>query len=526
MPVQATVPYPYRSSEPCLFEEIRRKQQLNYKRSPARAVASPAVIKLPLPEPRSFSPCQGGTPVPSAAPATSATPTLGLADLAEVPAVPARPERSPTKLAHRPQIVRFHSLPPVLPASAGEPAGRAPQALQHAGPQLARAQQQGVDLSRVSFLRKLQQLAKVPVAAFDLVLACVATVASFGYLAPVAVMAAGKLKQALKPQAPAPAPATPVAVSPGPAAASPVGTAVAALAEARAKLDQVKQQTRLDFARAAFVSRAIGVGVALASVGIAVAVTVASGGMAAPALVMSALLLRQAVANAHCAWRNKQRVAAGCAPLPMGANALGNAMYEHFMAKPDARPEQARHAATKISSTISLLLASSVISLGAAVSIAVPLAEKCTRLVCAFSQRLVLPAVDQLTTAGLRRSVADLERQAQTQAGWALVKLLEAREDARQALQNLAPVAEAPDPKDQAEREALVAELARWKFSDPDLLRLLERLEAPGWIAKGAHVPGNPAAADLGQRTDELGMHTVTLTSWVHTTNLLLGVAL
>lgn len=425
--------------------------------------------------------------------------------------------------------VHFHGWPPRPGPRLGDRSTRTVQALENAGRNLERAEAQGVPVPRLSFMHRLQKVAQVPVATFDLLLACVATVATLGLIGPAVAMAAGKLRQAVKAvkavaEAPVQAAASPPAPSPQqPVSDRPVDRATAALCEAREKMDQARQQTGIDFARRGFISRAIGVGVGLMGLGLAIAATVASGGMAAPALVLTAILLRQTIANAHCAWRNLQLVSAGRPGLPMGASALANAMYAYQMEQPGMTPDRARHAAGRSAAATSMATVGTVLALGAVFTLAVPLVEKCIRVFCSVAQRAVLPPADFTLSQVQKSRTERLQKQADAQAIEALRELQWAQGELRgvAAADSAAPMQ--AEPAEQAAFDALVEELRRWPTQRPELDAMIRQVEEALQSGPLRHL--DPEASRRKKQAEQLGNAVFATSTLTLSTSLLVSLA-
>ncbi|TFY98100.1 hypothetical protein [Ramlibacter rhizophilus] len=391
----------------------------------------------------------------------------------------------------------------------------APDAVHRASEASDRARGVGVDASKASFVRKLLHWAHLPVALVDLLAACLAAVASFGFAAPLVPIAARQLQKVWRNEPPAAATTSPRLPTPDLDRASPpVRAAVEALRSARTRFEEASQKTRIDFHRAGFLSRLLGVGAATASLGLAIAATVASGGLAAPALVVSVLLLRQAVAHAHCAWRNWQAAEAGQPTLPMGSNAVANAAYAHARAlgRPDA---QARLEAARVAAGASFVVTAGCIALGAAFAVAVPLVERCVRLGCAMLQRAILPTVDNQRAQAHKIDLAQLRTQANLQLQRSLLDLLRARDEARLFLSAAHAEAEPDD------LSALAAELGRWDLTDPMLQPLRQLLEDRLWLGLPARDRDTRVEA-LRERADVLSDATWGMGALVGGTSLLL----
>lgn len=477
----------------------------------------PAFIDLPLPWPKKRS---------------------GLDNLpSDLPVAADANAASSSRLAADADAVRFHDWPPRPAPRHGDPAARQALALGQAAQKMAQAHAQGVAVPHLSFMRRLQQVAQVPLAAFDLLLACVATVATLGLVGPAAAMAADKLKQAVKavgtPPAPAPPPpstsALPLQAVPAQPSASggviddqPVQKATAALREARESMEAVKRKTGIDFARRGFVSRAIGVGVGLVGLGLAIAATVASGGMAAPALVLTVVLLRQTLANAHCAWRHLQRQSAGLPGLPMGANALANAMYDYQMSRAGMTPEQARLSATRSAAAASLATVGTVMAFGAVFVLAVPLVEKCVRAFCSMAQRAVLPPADFALSETQKLRLERLQREADLRATAALEALLRKQDELRDSLGDVAAAATVRD--EQPVFDSLVEELRRWPAQRPQLDAMVERLEA-ALQTSGLRSAQDPDEARRRRQAQQLGTAVFSASTLTLSTSLLVSLA-
>lgn len=378
------------------------------------------------------------------------------------------------------------ALPAAAPVDPQDNTSAALTALAAAGPPLVRARSVGVDIANSPAIRRLVQIARVPLAFVDLITATALALVSASTCREAAVMAAYQLKEAIdalrKPLAQEPS-KVPVAgpMSRDARAGMKIGAdtpALVAITRARESLQLAKRQANVDMARSAFLNRLLGVGVACLALGLSIAATVATGGLAGVALLLSALLLRQAIANAHCAWTNKQAVDNGRAPLPMGTSALGNAMYAHFR-RQGMTAEQAKWEASKVSAICSTIVAGAGLALGATITTVLPLAAKCVRVVCSFVAAVVLPSVDHLRSGGDQLRLKEHQRLLERMVAQPyLERWMREKDEARQRLvAQLAPDMPAPETAAE-EAQALAAELRLWDLRAPSMIKAAEKLAA------------------------------------------------
>lgn len=353
------------------------------------------------------------------------------------------------------------------------------------------------EIGRVGFMRKMMQIAQVPVALFDLIAAATATVCTLSYAHRVLTVAADNLHKAVREVMswkPLPVAATATAASaPAPASEPDVQAQgpqmpelMATLKTARTKMDAANRQVGMDLARANFVTRAIGVGSAAIGLGVAVTMTVLTHGavLVIPGLVIATMLLRQAVANARCAWHNRQATARGEAPLPLGSNALGNALFESYRKdkKDDFDPVQAKLQAAKVSASVSL--ASVAIACGTAlgIQVATPLIAMGARLLGFLGQGIVAPGAELART---HIALAAQRRQGEQEAAAAKVALEENLKGLQNPLETTEPagysgaVAKvlAHWPKAGGNLDALPAVLESLKTNPSDAEQLPEALK-------------------------------------------------
>lgn len=301
----------------------------------------------------------------------------------------------------------FDSQPSArLPVGLAVPVGRAharqqeshkaalqPQA--HAGEVIAQAARHAerarteaqVDVRHCGFLRQaMSRMPAVLVAAFDLACALVVTLATCLYANQVLAMACRNFKQAVQGPvsrgvgaaqgvangvAPATDPALPAAqdfrlpsgasglLSSHQSRTQHVERLVETLQSARSSMKRAGDEAKtVSAAKATFVRRALIVGTGAIGLGVAVAATVLSGGatLAIPGLVLATVLMRNFVANARCAWDNRQRAIAGQPLLPMGSNALNNALYKHYVEERQFTDGQARLEASRVGGSVSVMI--------------------------------------------------------------------------------------------------------------------------------------------------------------------------
>lgn len=460
-----------------------------------------------------------------------------------------------------------------LPAGLHVPAGRAQvgqagrqgplQAQVHAGQAMAQASRNAerartearVDVRRCSFLRQaMTRLPSVLLAAFDLACALVVTLATCLYANQVLAVACRNFKQAVlgpvsrgagaaSGGANGPASAQPAATDPAePAAqdfrARPGAPEVAGASFAHQRRAQQVERLveRLQAARrnmkragdeahtvsatkASFVRRALILGTGAIGLGIAVAVTVLSGGatLAIPGLVLATVLMRNFVANAQCAWTNRQLALAGQPLLPMGNNALNNALYRHFVDEKQYPDGQARLEASRVGGSVSLLIGlaqfGSMLSsllVGSAVVQAVKWVAdslKGGRLGATFT-RASLNAYELARAKGAREDQQARRQEATDQS----------REAWRQFLQELhaesaedRPLSELADQQTVDERlDSLSRMLAVWSVSGTKLEDLPELMSRKGWLngdptlSDGAVLPGDDALSQAARLQKDL----------------------
>lgn len=316
-------------------------------------------------------------------------------------------ERARTvKVPHPPPAVRAmrqarQAHPPPcaqLPAGLAVPAGRlqvqqglrqgalqaqirAGEVMAQAGRNAERARTEAqVDVRHCGFLRQaMSRLPSVLLAAFDLACALVVTLATCLYANQVLAMACRNFSQAVRgPGARAASPAPALTAAPDPADPSAqefraaagataadtrrtqrVERLVETLQAARSHMKRAGDEAKtVSAAQASFVRRALIVGTGAIGLGVAVAVTVLSGGatLAIPGLVLATVLMRNFVANARCAWENRQRALAGQPLLPMGSNALNNALYTHYVEEREFTEGQARLEASRVGGSVSVMI--------------------------------------------------------------------------------------------------------------------------------------------------------------------------
>lgn len=223
---------------------------------------------------------------------------------------------------------------------------------------------------------------KVGLASFDLASAFLLTFVTLGLTYPALVVAGKNLEHAawgsdgatVAAAAPAQAlddPAGPRAGGgePGPSGAvfsDPAQRLVQALETARRRMTQAVEQADVEVsARKGFMRRALMAGAGLVTVGTSLALTVLTGGapLAAVGLVVAVMVFRNLVANVACARENLRRAKAGEPLLPMGNNALNNAMYQHLISQPDVSEAKARLRAARAGAFATVLIGVTQLSL-------------------------------------------------------------------------------------------------------------------------------------------------------------------
>ncbi len=491
-----------------------------------------------------------------------------------VPAAPGQASPVPAPPLPGARVDGFDPAPSThLPSGLQVPAGRAQvgqegrqgplQAQVHAGEVIAQAGRNAeraraearVDVRRCGFLRQaMTRLPSVLLAAFDLACALVVTLATCLYANQVLAVACRNFKQAvLGPvsrgaggahgmpngqaigQAAATDPAEPVAndFRPRPDASGVAGPSpahqrrtqqverlVERLQAARRNMKRAGDEAHTVAAtKASFVRRALILGTGAIGLGIAVAVTVLSGGatLAIPGLVLATVLVRNFVANAQCAWTNRQRALAGQPLLPMGNNALNNALYRHYVEEKQYPDGLARLEASKVGGSVSLLIGlaqfGSMLSsllVGSAVVQAVKWVAdslKGGRLGATFT-RASLNAYE-LARARDARDDQQARREEVTD---------QSRQAWRQFLEELhaenaedRPLSELADQRTVDERlDSLSRMLAVWSVSGPKLDDLPEFMSREGWLngdptlGDGAVLPGDDALSQAARLQKDL----------------------
>ena len=377
--------------------------------SPAEA-DEPAMLSDPTPPMEDAPPrrAQRLTP-PSPLPVDQAQ---AFHEVQEAPGAAAQARARTVRATHLPapiraarQVQQAHPLPPPpprtdvpvtgfdpqpaagLPAGMDAPVGRRSVALQegaqaevqaqlHAGQVLDMAARHAerartearVDVRRCGFLRKaMTRMPAVLLATFDLACALVVTLATFLYANKVLAVACRNFKLAVlgpvPPPAAAGAPSEALQAQAFRSDDSEPSDRVIRLAQslqsARDSMKRAGDEAKVQSAaKASFVRRALIVGTGAIGLGAAIAATVLSGGatLAIPGLVLGTVLMRNFIANARCAWQNRQRALANQPLLPMGNNALNNALYRYYVDQQKYTDGKARLEASKVGSSVSVLI--------------------------------------------------------------------------------------------------------------------------------------------------------------------------
>lgn len=151
-------------------------------------------------------------------------------------------------------------------------------------------------------------------------------------------------------------PAAPVAPAAPPAPAtsqstftstSTPGSPTQALRDAQGRFTGTRREGAIKAAQRTYLAKSLVLGLGVLTVAAATTTTVITAGGASPALVVSVLALRQAMANWKDARKNVKLLEGKKPPLPMGGNALANALYAQYtqdgMTEQTARIEAARN---------------------------------------------------------------------------------------------------------------------------------------------------------------------------------------
>lgn len=369
-----------------------------------------------------IAPPQGGQGLKR--PPQTRTLTRRLRRIPRVRASAADPGTRPAGFSPAPAVVATQALGVPAPSARAysgsrDPAAHALAVLHSAGSKAAQAKARaGLDGWNCAFFRRGVQVFKVTVAVFDLLAAAAATVATLGYARHIAVVAGLNLRKAgADLLGPLPAPGgrsgTP-APHPPPVAGSGAGRTrwpelIDSIKKSLKAHQVVKEHAQLDLAKENFALRLAGAGAAALTVGLGVGVVIATGGaaLAVPGLILSTLLLRQACANAHCAWKNRIARQNGLEPLPMGSSALANALYEYYTKDGAHSAQAARGKSTKVAAAVSLAITSAVVGISFGMSVALLTAIKAIRLGSSFIQGVLVPMTDFIVAS---RHRDDLQR--------------------------------------------------------------------------------------------------------------------
>lgn len=447
-----------------------------------------------------------------------------------------------------------------LPSGLALPAGRAHALLQeaqgsavqgqaHAGEVMAQAARHAerartearVDVRRCGFLRQaVSRLPGVLLAAFDLACALVVTLATCLYANQVLALALRNFKQAVRgPLAQAGSTATALTAAPGladpsaqefrsaagqPAAGSRgtqrVERLVETLQAARSNMKRAGDEAKtISAAKASFVRRALIGGTGAIGLGVAIAVTVLSGGatLAIPGLVLATVLMRNFVANAQCAWENRKRALAGQPLLPMGTNALNNALHKHYVEERGFTDGQARLEASRVGGSVSVMIGLaqigsmlSTLLVGSAVVNAAKWVSDSLKggRLGATIVRANLNAYE-LSRVRAARDEQQVRRQEATdrsQVAWR--QFLD--EVHAQSLESRDPD-DRPDPRTADQRlDSLSRMLAAWSVNGAKLDDLPEFMSREGWLSgaydlpEGGVLPGDDAISQAARIQKEL----------------------